>query len=428
MKVLLVECLGHVGGHYSAHTNHLSQALTDVGVDITLLTFNGLVSEPAESPGKVKHISFTSRSGAIAPAWRFLSCHLPKVLNCIVSTICTFRLALREAQREKNAIIHILDAYPHDFAPLWFASLVGHRNLIFTLFYPYRETDLEKLQARFKQALSERELRICLQLSLTRLLGARPATALKHSLYRRAGKRNRLAFISYTKSVHDSYFNSPFYDKIIPMFRGIVIAEQGSLTAFEARRTLGLPRDGAVFLHFGGNHSEKDFEVIFRAAKDLSQPYKLLFAGKVDSVGQTNSPSKLVKKYGLGQDVVIVNKYIPEEEMPHYFCAADAVILSYRKHFKRVSGVLSTAAQFNLPVIASDVREIGEAVRNYKLGLTFEAESAQSLREAILSFLSLKDDEKRGMRKNLSRFVQDHSWHEVAQRHLELYQSLLDGK
>lgn len=106
----------------------------------------------------------------------------------------------------------------------------------------------------------------------------------------------------------------------------------------------------------------------------------------------------------------------------------DAVILSHRKHFKGASGVLSTVAQFSLPVIAVDVGEVGKAIENYELGLTFEPENPQSLRDAVLRFLNLKDEEKQTMKTNLSHFAKAHSWQEVAQRHVELYQDLIKSK
>ena len=112
----------------------------------------------------------------------------------------------------------------------------------------------------------------------------------------------------------------------------------------------------------------------------------------------------------------------------YYFYAVDAVILSYRKDFKGASGVLSTAAQYNLPVIAADVREIGETVKNYKLGLTFEAENSPSLRKAVLSFLNLNEEAKQEIRENLLHYAQTHSWQEAAQRHIELYQGLIKDR
>lgn len=43
MRVLLVEPLGHLGGHMSTHAKFLSEALAHASVDVTLLTFDGLL-------------------------------------------------------------------------------------------------------------------------------------------------------------------------------------------------------------------------------------------------------------------------------------------------------------------------------------------------------------------------------------------------
>jgi glycosyltransferase involved in cell wall biosynthesis len=225
--------------------------------------------------------------------------------------------------------------------------------------------------------------------------------------------------------VHDSYSDSLYYDKIVRIAHGVAVPEHRTLKPVEARQNLGLSRDGALLLHFGSNHAEKNFEVIFQAAKGLPMPYTLLFAGKFDPVYRANNPVMLAQKYCLGKNTTIADRFIPEEEMANYFYAADATILSYRKHFVRASGVLATTTQFSLPVIAADVGEIGKAVKNYGLGITFEADNAQSLREAILSFLKLNKEQKQEMKRNLLRFAQDHSYQLVAQRHIEIYQSLL---
>jgi glycosyltransferase involved in cell wall biosynthesis len=425
MKVLLVEPLGHRGGHLSAHTKYLSGALADAGANVTVVTFDGLLGEAPEWNADVKHISFVPKSGALGPVWRFLLHRLPRPLNSILVTICVFRLAVRQDRKEKNDVIHILDAALPDYAFPWFGSLINRHCVTFTLFFLFRQVRLKNRQARLADALSKGQILTGFRLCLGGLFRGRPANAFKGFLYRRADRRNRLAFICYTKAVHDSYSDSPYYDKIVRMPRGVAVPERGALQPVEARRILGLSQDGAVLLHFGSNHSDKNFEVIFQAAKDLPEPYTLLFAGKGNPVHRANNPVMLAKKYGLGQNTIIADRYIPEEEMPDYFHAADATLLSYRKHFGRASGVLSTTAQFSLPVIASDVGEIGEAVRNYGLGLTFEAENAQSLREAILSFLNLKEEQKQEMKRNLLRFAQDHSWQVVARRHIEVYQSLL---
>ncbi len=433
MRVLLVEPLGHLGGHPSEHTKHLVRTLANAGVNVTLLTFDGLTCNSAGLDVRVTHISFVSKIGALAPLVRCLPRLFPsKVVqgqfDRMFSTYCTFFAALRQNRREKYNLIHVLDACTPDYDFAWFASVVNHCSLAFTLFPPSSEAYLEDWWARFKESLSNRRIIMGLQLCLHRLRGTRLATTLRGLLYRRGDKRNRQAFICYTSTVRDSYSSSPFYDKIVLMFRGVPVPEQRTLMPLEARQCLGLPPDGPVLLHFGINHLSKNFEVIFQAAKDLPQPYTLLFAGKIKSASQENNPLRLAKKYGLQQNTIIIDKYFTDEEVRYYFCAADAVIISHRKDFKGASGVLSTAAQYNLPVISTDIGDIGETIKKYKLGLTFEAENPLSLREAILSFLNLNEEEKQEMKRNLSYFAQTHSWQEAAQRHVELYQGLIKAK
>jgi len=425
MKVLLVEPLGHKGGHRSPHTKYLSEALADAGLNVTVVTFDGLLGEAPEWNADVKHISFVSESGAFGPVCRFLSCHLPRLFNSILATICVFRLAVREDRKDNNDVIHLLDIAVPDYAFPWFGSLVNRRCLTLTLHRLSRQTRLKGRRARLADALSKGQILRGFRLWLGGLLESRPATAFKGFLYRRAARRNRLSFICYTKAVRDSYSDSLYYDKIACMDYGVAVPYHGTLEPLEVREILGLPQDGALLLHFGSNHAGKNFDVIFQAAEDLPEPYTLLFAGKLNPLYQANNPVMLAQKYGLGENTIIADRFILEEEMPNYFFAADAMILSFHKHFERASGVLSTAAQFSLPVIASDVGEIGEAVKNYGLGLTFEAEDAQSLREAILSFLNLTQEQKQEMKRNLLRFALDHSWQAIAVRHVEVYRSLL---
>ena len=81
MRVLLVEPLGHWAGHFSTHTKYLTRALIDAGVDVTLLTYDGLLGGLDD---KVKHISFTSKTGALATLIRYLPRLFPShQANCI---------------------------------------------------------------------------------------------------------------------------------------------------------------------------------------------------------------------------------------------------------------------------------------------------------------------------------------------------------
>lgn len=431
MRVLFIEPFGHVAGHFSVDTKYLVRAIANAGADVTLLTFDGLLGNSTELNAKVTHISFVSQIGAPARLVRHLPYLFPSrfvqnQVDLILSTVCTFVQAFLENRKTRYDVIHIFDAYMADYAIPWYASVVSHCRVVFTLHNASREAALANWRAKLREAISHRRIMISLHLSLSRLLETRLATALRRFLYRRAAKRNSLAFICYTRTVHDSFLGSPFCERITTMFQGTELPEARPLTKEEAREHLGLSQNKITLLHFGVNHINKNFEVIFEAVQGFELDCQLVFAGKVELERPANIPWRLAQKYGLEQNTIIINKFITDEEARYYFYAADALILSHRKDYKESSGVLSDAAHFILPVIAADVGEIGELVTYYGLGLTFEAEDPQSLRRALLSFLNLKGDEGQETKRNLARFALAHSWQESAQRHMELYQSLLE--
>ncbi len=426
MKVLLVEPLGHLGGHMSAHTKYLSVALAHADIDVTLLTFDGLLGSRDGLDAKLKHVSFVSKTGIFSPVFRFLP------FQQVLGTICTF-FTLALLKRQKFDVIHILDCYERENSFPMFAAVVNHYGLVLTLFTTSRAVELKNLGARFRDAFFKRQVKICLELCLIRISWTRLARAFRRYLYNRAAKRNRLAFFCYTRSVCESHSESLRFSKIVRMFRGVGIPETRSMPQIEARESLGLSLDGPLFLNFGENHPMKCFEVIFQAFRSLPSYYKLIFAGMVNPITQDNNPWKLASKYGCNRKTIIIDHHIPEEEMRQYFCAADAVIISHRREFRGASGVLAAACQYGVPVIASNTGtgesgESGEIVEGYKLGLTFTPEDHQSLRESILSFLNLEEEKRKEIKDNLFNFALAHSWEKVAEDHVALYQNLIRSK
>jgi glycosyltransferase involved in cell wall biosynthesis len=155
----------------------------------------------------------------------------------------------------------------------------------------------------------------------------------------------------------------------------------------------------------------------------------LLFVGKIRpfDAGQ-NDPRQLARSYDLASKTIIVDEYIPEELISYYFCAADTLIVSYRKDFMSHSSALMDAGQYGLPVIAIDTGSTGDDVRKYGLGLTFAPDDPMSLREALLSFLKLGDEEKQSMEEGLRRYANTFSWDQVAKSHLGIYRILSESR
>jgi glycosyltransferase involved in cell wall biosynthesis len=182
-----------------------------------------------------------------------------------------------------------------------------------------------------------------------------------------------------------------------------------------------------VFLSFGFLHAGKDVETIFRALKDVSGAY-LLHGG--DQMFRLHLPDSinLVDKYDMQDRTIVNDHYIPEEEKPYYFFAADAIILSYTRQFLSTTSLLWQACRFGTPVIASDNGQLKELVETYQPGLLFSAQNSDSLRESIMRFINLKPEEVEALKDNCHRFASEFSLDSWARKCLEIYDRLMDNR
>ena len=428
MRVLLVEPMGRWEGHPSMRTKYLSHSLADAGCDVTLLTFDGVLGNWTEGDTKIKHTSFLSKVGIFAFPFRLL--HPLRRFAGVASgvlaiyTFFTFLLASQQMRRQRYEVIHILDGVSFISLYFAFASLLSGCNVVFNLYIPPREEELVGWYKKFKDSLWKRNYGFCGHLLLAGLEKSKFVTALKKFFYRKATRRNRIAFVCQAKEIQDSYKHNMIYEKLYCIPLGRPRPETEALTQQQARQYLELAGDNTVFLCFGVNHFWKSYEVIFQAVQDLPKNFKLLFAGKTLYNDAKTDPKQLAKKYGWAGNTIIADKYIPEDKVPYYFHAADVLILTYRREFSGESSLLLHGSQYAMPVIASDLGLLGESVRKYNLGLTFAPEDPVSLRQAILSFLNLSEKERQVFKDNLARFTSTRSWNDTAKDYLTLYQNL----
>ena len=121
----------------------------------------------------------------------------------------------------------------------------------------------------------------------------------------------------------------------------------------EARRRLELPADALVLLFFGFVREYKGLrellEAMPRIRAAVSREVVLLVAGEFWVEKQPYLD--LIDQLGIGDSVRVYDRYIPDEEVPVFFCAADALAAPYQ----RVTGsaVTRIADSFELPVIYS---------------------------------------------------------------------------
>ena len=418
LKVLYVCPFAHYTGHFPWEAAHETQALAQAGVRVELLTFCG-VTDDAEVKVPQSNVCQHAKLGIFYHLANFFrKWGFTVWFAMFLETFSTLNVAIRLKQKQGYDIIHLRDGEPFLFLIHllnlrqrdynWIVSLTGS-NLIMLDTHPSLLSALKK------------SFRLFLYTIYIRFL----TTSLWRPAYCKSLARNRFLFLTQNKTMQqsfESYMGGVLKGKVLCLSLGV--NETGKvISREEARRYFGLPQDKPVFLSFGFLHAGKDMEAIFRALKDVPDAF-LLHGG--DQMFKLHLPNSkiLAETYDILERTMIKDHYIPEEEKPYYFFAADAVILSYARQFLGTTSLLWQACRFGTPVIASDNGQLKELVKEYQLGLLFKAQDAESLKKAVRRFIKLKPVEVKKMKDNCHRFADEFSHEKWAQRCIEIYDRL----
>lgn len=152
----------------------------------------------------------------------------------------------------------------------------------------------------------------------------------------------------------------------------------------QARQQLGLVAGKPVALFFGFVRSYKGLDILVEAVAQIRDELELhlLVAGEFWIPEETITAA--VERFGLTEQVTIINEYIPNESIGRYFAAADVVVLPYRT--VSGSGVAQLAFGHGKPVIASRIGALAEAVLDGETGLLVPANNPAALAGALRRF------------------------------------------
>lgn len=152
----------------------------------------------------------------------------------------------------------------------------------------------------------------------------------------------------------------------------------------QARQALELAESEPVLLFFGLVRPYKGLADLLYALAQVRQtlPVRLLVAGEFWEDSATYQ--RLVNMLGLDSAVRFYNRYIPDEEVPFFFAAADVVVLPYRQASQ--SAVAALAQALGRPVIATRVGGLPEMIADNQTGLLVPPNDPRALAQAILRF------------------------------------------
>lgn len=150
-------------------------------------------------------------------------------------------------------------------------------------------------------------------------------------------------------------------------------------------RRLALQRSGAAgpcVLFFGRVMAYKGLDLLIAASDRIAIRFpdiRFIVAGTGPDL-QRLRPALAARPWFEVRD-----RYVGDEETAQLFCDADILALPYIEASQ--SGVLALAAGFGLPVVATDLGEMGSLVRASGMGSTVPPE-ASAIAEAIIDLLA----------------------------------------
>lgn len=198
--------------------------------------------------------------------------------------------------------------------------------------------------------------------------------------------------------VYDMFQPDPDFDKEkvkqelglrknVFLFFGFIRKYKGLHNVIPAFTKLAKERDDVSLLIVGESFwntldttklSTKVKKAVFGAAK------KLLISSSDDE--SLYRPLELIDQLGIKDQVVVVNRYVGNEEVPKYFQAADCNVLFYL--VATPSGVESIAYNFKLPSLAARVGHFPETIKHGYNGYLAEPENIDSMYATMKEFLN----------------------------------------
>ncbi len=178
-----------------------------------------------------------------------------------------------------------------------------------------------------------------------------------------------------------------------------------------AKKHLQLPEAGHYVLFFGFIRDYKGLDILLKALADprlAAMDVRLLLAGEYYS--NQEQYEKLIEELGLTDRVISRTEFIPNEEVKHYFGAAELVVQPYKTATQ--SGISQMAYHFEKPMVVTAVGGLPEIVEDGKVGYVVPVDP-QLVADAMVDYFenNKEAEMEAGVRENKHLF----SWESLVQ-------------
>ena len=142
-----------------------------------------------------------------------------------------------------------------------------------------------------------------------------------------------------------------------------------------------------------------------------------------DEQAQIEAALRQMADNGLQDEVILHDRFIPDEQVKYYFSAVDFVVQPYKTATQ--SGVTQIAYQFCVPMVVTKVGGLAEIVPDGRVGYVCEP-TPEGVAGAIERMY--EGDTLQRFRENCVEERRRFSWEEMCSRITELYGLVASGK
>ena len=188
----------------------------------------------------------------------------------------------------------------------------------------------------------------------------------------------------------------------------------------EALKKLSLGSDYSYLLFFGFIRAYKGLDLLLEAFADArlkDRKIKLIVAGEFY---EDDAPYRtIIKRNKLENDVIMMDRFIREDEVASLFSVAEMVVQPYRSATQ--SGVTQIAYHFEKPMLVTDVGGLGEIVTDGKCGYVVKPEP-KAIADAIYDFFINRRKEKmvKGVQEEKAKFT----WEKLTESIKKIYDEI----
>jgi glycosyltransferase involved in cell wall biosynthesis len=272
---------------------------------------------------------------------------------------------------------------------------------------------------------------VWLVLTLRHLRGKYPIAATVHDVHPHPGKdntlRKRIERRTVMRLAHKIFVHGEAIKQQLLLAvpgrnpEDVVVLPHGDYSFF--RRWMGqAEREPRTVLFFGRIREYKGLAGLIEAAPFLRErvpDVRIVVAGE----GDLREHRQALADTGLYE---VHNRYIPDEEVPKFFERASVAVLPYTEASQ--SGVVPIANSFHLPVVATRVGALPDAVEEGKTGLLVPPKEPQALAEALARVLldpALRD--RLGEAGNAKQRAEQ-GWDRIAEKKVEVYREMITAR